>query len=71
MTNQKSPQDPRRPKFKVSQGGRLELCSNDITVGIDLSIDEALSLALLVLYETRERASVQAALCKQQVGEGS
>lgn len=65
MTNPNSPQTPKRPKFKVSQGGRLEVSSNDITLDIDLSIDEALSLALLVIYETRERVAV---LRKQQVG---
>lgn len=55
MNHQSSSTTTSRPRFKLSAGLRLELSTDAASIAMTLSPDEALSLAMLLLYETREQ----------------
>lgn len=44
-----------RPRFKVHAGLHLELSTDAASITATLSPDEALSLAMVLLYEAREQ----------------
>lgn len=48
-----------RPRFKVLSGLQLQTQFGGAGITAQLSIDEALSLAMVLLYEVREQAARQ------------
>lgn len=53
---------PSRPHFKVHSGLHLELSTGGASITAKLSPDEALSLAMVLLYEAREQIARMAAV---------
>ena len=62
MNHQTPPNTPSRPRFKVHAGLHLELNTGAARVTATLSPDEALSLAMVLLYEAREQIAGMAAV---------
>lgn len=61
--NQPTPTNtPSRTRFKVHAGLHLELNTGAARVTATLSPDEALSLAMVLLYEAREQIAGMAAV---------
>jgi hypothetical protein len=52
---------PSRPRFKVHAGLHLELSTGAASITATLSPDDALSLAMVLLYEAREQIARLAA----------
>lgn len=50
-----------RPRFKVHSGLQLETQLGGVAITAQLTVDEALSLAMILLYEAREQAARQQA----------
>lgn len=61
MNHETTPNTPGRPRFKVLRGLQLEAQSGGVGITAQLSIDEALSLIMVLLYEVREQAARQEA----------
>ena len=61
MNQPTPPNTPSRTRFKVHAGLRLELRAGAARVTATLSPDEALSLAMVLLYEAREQIAGMAA----------
>lgn len=61
MNHKTTPNATSRPRFKVLHGLRLEAHLFEAKITARLSIDEALSLAMILLYEVREQAARQQA----------
>lgn len=55
MNRQPSSITTTRPRFKVHTGLHLELSTSTACITATLSPDEALSLAMVLLYEAREQ----------------
>ena len=55
MNSQTPRNTPSRQRFKVHSGLHLELCTGTASVTAKLSPDDALSLAMVLLYEAREQ----------------
>ena len=55
MTHQTPTHTPSRPRFKVHSGLHLELRTGVASLTATLSPDDALSLAMLLIYEAREQ----------------
>lgn len=55
MNHQTPPLTPSRPRFKVHSGLHLELNTAAASITATLSLDDALSLAMVLLYEAREQ----------------
>lgn len=61
MNHQTPPNTPCRPRFKVHAGLHLELSTGAASITATLSPDDALSLAMVLLYEAREQIARQSA----------
>ncbi len=61
MNHQTPPNTPSRPRFKVHAGLHLELSTGAASITATLSPDDALSLAMVLLYEAREQIARTAA----------
>ena len=61
MNHQTPPPIPSRPRFKVHSGLHLELNTATASITATLSPDDALSLAMVLLYEAREQIARTAA----------
>ena len=60
--NQPTPTNtPSRTRFKVHAGLHLELSTGAASITSTLSPDDALSLAMVLLYEVREQIARQSA----------
>lgn len=55
MNHKSSPTTTSRPRFKVHAGLHLELSTDAASITATLTPDEALSLAMVLLYEAREQ----------------
>lgn len=47
-----------RPRFRVQAGLRLQINTDAASLAVTLTPDEALSLAMTLLYEAREQVAV-------------
>ncbi|MBS0467114.1 MAG: hypothetical protein JSR14_07860 [Proteobacteria bacterium] len=61
MNHQTVPSPPTRQRFRVRPGLHFEAQFGDVGIAMQLTIDEALSLAMILLYEVREQAAIQRA----------
>ena len=61
MNHQTPPHPPSRPRFKGHAGLHLELSTGAASITATLSPDDALSLAMVLLYEAREQIARTAA----------
>lgn len=61
MNHPLPPNTPSRPRFKVHAGLHLELSAGAASITATLSPDDALSLAIVLLYEAREQIARLAA----------
>lgn len=65
MNHPLSPNTPSPPRFKVHAGLHLELSTGAASITATLSPDDALSLAMVLLYEAREQ------IARQSAGQGA
>ena len=61
MNLQSSPNVSNKPRFRVHTGLRLELNNGTACITATLSPDQALSLAMVLLYEAREQIACMSA----------
>lgn len=61
MKHPTTPNPTGRPCFKVHSGLELEAKFGSVAITSQLTVDEALSLAMILLYEAREQVARQQA----------
>ena len=66
MNHQNTPKTASQPRFKVRPGLWLEAQLGGAEIAAKLSIDEALTLAMILLYEAREQVDLLQAKAGKQ-----